>query len=39
MKRIEIFLHRLKPRIYICRDVVMIRWLDYEVILKRWFKE
>ena len=27
---------RLIPRLYFCPDVILIRWLDYEWIIKRW---
>lgn len=29
---------RLLPRVYICRDVIMVRWRDYEWLIKRWNK-
>lgn len=37
MKNIKEFLHILKPRWYVCRDVVMVIWLGYEWIIPRWF--
>lgn len=36
MTKIKKILYRLKPRIYVCRDVVMIRWLDFEFIIPRF---
>lgn len=35
MERLKKFLWFIKPRIYICKDVYLIRWLDYEFILER----
>lgn len=32
------FRKRWWPRIYVCRDVIMIMWLDYEIIIPRLFK-
>ena len=29
------WLHKLKPRIYVCRDVYVIYWLDYEFTIPR----
>ena len=30
-------LRRLLPKFYVCRDVVVIYWLDYEIVLPRIF--
>ena len=38
MERLKKILWFIKPRIYICKDVYLIRWLDYEFILKTNFK-
>ena len=27
------------PRIYVCRDVILIRWYKYEWMIPRLFKE
>jgi len=31
-------LFRIKPRIYVCSDVIMIRWMDFEIIIPRLYK-
>lgn len=32
-------LRDLRPRVYHCRDVIMIHWLDYGVTIdKKWFQ-
>lgn len=32
-------MRKLIPRIYVCPDVIVIYWLDYEWIIKRWVKD
>lgn len=27
------------PRVYVCRDVILIIWGEYEWIIKRWFTD
>lgn len=34
-KKIDRFLWYITPRIYLCRDVVLVRWMKYEWIIKR----
>lgn len=33
------YLRNLKPKMYICRDVIWIKWLNQEWIVPRWFKD
>jgi len=39
MNRVKNILYKLKPRWYVCRDVVMVIWLGYEWLIPRWFKD
>lgn len=32
---IDIFFWRIKPRVYVCRDVLLVKWMDREFIIPR----
>lgn len=34
-RKFKIWLYHMTPRIYNCRDVIYIRWRDYEYIIKK----
>ena len=34
-KKIRIFLWNITPRVYICRDVYLVKWVGKEYIIKR----
>lgn len=37
-KVIDRFLWNIKPRVYVCRDVLLIKWMEREFIVRRWDK-
>lgn len=34
-KKVELFLWKIIPRVYPCRDVILIKWLNSEFILRK----